>query len=390
MAKKLTIIVSFVLACLLLFTACGEKKPAETTPKATEKQETKAEENKGGESAELEDHKIVYARLGDDWMINYYVDMSKFGVVNAAEGNVFDTVSAEFTSETMLANIRSLCAAGDVDGIIYYGAFPTLHYTVSEICEQAKMPFGIPDQTPLEEQYETLRANPYFVGSFGANAWDVGYQMGEYVASLGYKKALTLGASVGEPAHDGRLGGFKEAFEKAGGVVLACARCSGPPEATTKASDILAANPDADCFYCSTSVFAGGAIAAQQNMGIDIPNFTTDLDKDLLTMVRDGSLEGDGGAGIVCTLTSALIQNYLDGHPILDENGQAPINTDLVNFLITKDNVDDYEKNFIDENPFSVEGYRKLLWRYNPDVTYKDYQDLINNWSLQSSMDMKK
>lgn len=341
-----------------------------------------------GSEAGLEDHYIAYTLLGEDWMLNYYESEAEWAVKTANPNNKYEYVSAEFTSDQMQSGIQSLISSG-VDGIEYYGAFPVLNLTVAEMCADAGVPFSMPDQMPPDEQVETLLANPYFVGAFGASSYDVGYQMGQYAAQQGYRKALTIGGAVGDSAHDGRLSGFEAGFTEGGGTVIGTARCTSPGEATTKASDLLTAYPEADCFYAATGTYAGGAITAQENFSKMLMNFTTDVDKDLLAYIRSGDLVGDSGAVVVLSLSACLLQNYLDGHPIKDADGNAPLNTDLVNFVITADNVDSFEANFITEHPFSEETLQSLLWRYNNDVTYDDYCEIINNWTLEYAIDLK-
>ena len=381
--KKATL--AWILALVMLFTivGCG----SDTTEGGGSTTNTPSQNLEDGETA-LEDYYIAYTLLGEDWVLNYYEAEAAWAVETANADNRYEYISAEFTSDQMQSGIQSLISSG-VDGIIYYGAFPVLNVTVAEMCADAQVPFCMPDQMPPDEQIETLLNNPYFVGAFGANSYDVGYQMGKYAASQGYTKALTIGGAVGDACADGRLSGFEAGFTEGGGAVIGTARCTSPGEATTKASDLLTAYPEADCFYAATGSYAGGTITAQENFGNMLMNFTTDADKDLLAYIRSGDLVGDGGAVVVISLSACLLQNFLDGHPIKDADGNAPVNTDLVNFIITADNVDDFEANFITEHPFSAETLQNLLWRYNNNVTYDDYCEIVENWAFDYALDLK-
>ena len=107
--------------------------------------------------------------------------------------------------------------------------------------------------------------------------------------------------------------------------------------------------------------------------------------------IRNGTIRAAAGAcGPYCAgIAGALLINYLDGHPILDENGEAPMTNGLNAIFVDSDNVDDFEKYWINSQIFSPEEYQALLYRNNPNVTWKDYQDLIDNYSFESRMAAK-
>ena len=58
--------------------------------------------------------------------------------------------------------------------------------------------------------------------------------------------------------------------------------------------------------------------------------------------------------------------------------------------MIDKDNVEDFEENWINNEIFTPEEIQSLLYRYNPDVTWADYEDMINNYNFESRMESKQ
>jgi hypothetical protein len=79
-------------------------------------------------------------------------------------------------------------------------------------------------------------------------------------------------------------------------------------------------------------------------------------------------------------IAPTLLINYLDGHPILDADGKAP-HLQTHPFAVNKDNVDAYMSVFTTEGvqPVTEDMLKDLCFRYNPDVTYQTYVDLMNS-----------
>ena len=84
------------------------------------------------------------------------------------------------------------------------------------------------------------------------------------------------------------------------------------------------------------------------------------------------------GNDLVCAVAAALMINYLDGHPIMDENGNPP-ELKSVGFKVDKSNVDDYQALFLDGHPFTAEVLNTLLVRDNKDADYAFIKDFVEN-----------
>ena len=108
------------------------------------------------------------------------------------------------------------------------------------------------------------------------------------------------------------------------------------------------------------------------------------IDKTSAEYIKEGIIQaGNDGIVLPSLIAPTLLQNYLDGHPILDENGKPP-HLQVHPFKVDRNNVDDYMKVFTTEGrkPLPDEMLKNLCYRFNPDVTYEDFLDLVNNLTL--------
>jgi ribose transport system substrate-binding protein len=383
--KALVIIMT--LSMVFTATACssgGGDTPSADTP-SSETGDASAGDSSDGE---LGSYYIAYDLLGSDWILQYMEQRGAWAVKNAGD-NQYDYYSADFTADKMESGTQSMISAG-IDGLMYYDAFPSLMPTITEMCETAGIPFILHDMPPTEEEKDGLQNSPSFAGFIQSAGYDNGYQLGEAAAADGYKKAVAIGGHVGDPGMDSRIKGFTEAFEKGGGKVLDSARCTSPAEAVQKSGDILTAHPDADVMFSMTGAYTLGTLSSLESQGRKMMIYSIDLDSDLLEYVKKGEMKGNGGAVVATILSAALLQNRLDGHPILDENGKAPWITDIVNIFVDETNAEDFDKLTIQEEPLPEDFYKQFVWRYNNDVTYQDFVDFAKAYSLDYLKELRK
>lgn len=93
------------------------------------------------------------------------------------------------------------------------------------------------------------------------------------------------------------------------------------------------------------------------------------------------------GDNWICGSYSALmLQNYLDGTPFVDENGEAPILDNVGFYEITPEQVGVYKKFFIEEPPYSVD---EIMQMSGEDFTYDDFLEVIKDYTLENRMAQK-
>ena len=300
----------------------------------------------------------------------------------AASGSTANRANDEHQADKELANIQNFVNAG-VDGIIMQTAADPVLPEAAADCKEAKIPFVMSTFTGTDEVRADLSANnEYYLGSVNATMEAEGYLMGKAAAEDGHKTAVLLGGNVGDIHFEQRIEGFKKAFcEEGGGTIISEARCANPGEGQEKANAMLSAYPDADCLFAMVGDYVPGAVNAMETLGItDMPIYCSNANTDAIPYIRSGQIAAaTTGNDLVGAVATALLINYLDGHKIVDENGKVP-EFKSVGFVVDLDNVDKYEEIFLTKGvPFPDEVLQSLMYRYNPDVTYADFKDFVDN-----------
>lgn len=312
----------------------------------------------------------------------YVVEMSgDETLVFNDEGNV----------EKLTSNVENMISA-NVDGALWMGMFENMFTVGPSLLESASIPFALYDKVPTDESVrDMIRQMNYFAGAVTSDNRMAGEEMAKVALDKGCTKALIAGAEVGDPNTDARVEGFTEAFEAGGGKILSVTRvATGEANGEQQACDnMLAAFPEADCFYCTGEEYTLQAInvVAKTPSDHEIQVFGTDLNPTLLENLKDESLAACAGASWVNGLFSAiLLENAMDGHKLVDENGQAPFIENVKLLSVPAEYADLYQRFFIDENPYEEEEIKSLLYKYNPDVTLKDVTDMIDKYSFEDRM----
>jgi ribose transport system substrate-binding protein len=300
-------------------------------------------------------------------------------------GCTVNRMSDDFSADKELQNAQNMCAAG-VDGIVFQGAGVSPVPQVGVECANAKIPFAF-DVFVGEESDLTKLAenNEYYCGAIDLDMVADGAAIAKMAYENGCRKACLIGGNIGDNNMDQRSQGFTEAFEALGGEVLFEARCTDNSECPTKATDMLSANKDADVVYCFVGDYVEGTLTAIDNLGLnDVQVYVSCIDEATAAYIKEGKVVGgNDGISLASYISCTLVLNYLAGHKIVDENGNAP-RLSTQPFQVTQDNVENYCKVFFsdDAHPFTKDMLEDLLYTSNPDVSYQDYVDLVNNINL--------
>lgn len=297
-----------------------------------------------------------------------------------AYGATYSRASDDHMADKELQNIQNFISA-QVDGIIMQStADPTLPKAAEE-CAQAKIPFVLAVFTGADEDRAKVREeNEYYLGAVNADMYEEGYIMGKAATEDGHKTAVLLGGNVGDAHFEMRIAGFTQAFvTEGGGKILEEARCTSPAEGQEKANAMLSANKSADCLYAMVGDYVPGAVNAMETLSISMPIYVTNANTDAIEYIRSGKIAAaTTGNDLVCAVAAALMINYLDGHQILDGEGKAP-ELKSVGFRIDASNVDDYERLFLNNIPFTEAVLQTLVYRNNENVTYDTFVDFMTN-----------
>jgi ribose transport system substrate-binding protein len=297
-------------------------------------------------------------------------------------GLVGSRASDDHLADKELQNVQNFISAG-VDGIAFQVAAGPVLPQAAEACLKAETPFVLDIFVGEDADRAAVSAdNPFYAGAVSADLYLDGYLMGKAAAEDGHKTAVLVGGNIGDNHFEQRISGFTQSFvTEGGGRILDSARCTSPAEGQEKSNALLSANRDADCVYAMVGDYAPGAVNAMDILGLDMALYVSNAGLDAVGYIKEGRASaGGGGNDLPAGVAVALLLNRMDGHPIVDENGNAP-ELKIKPFTVNKDNVDDYISVFYTEgvHPVAEDVLKSLAWRFNPDVDYETFVDTVEN-----------
>lgn len=362
--KKIALLIAVITALSLVVSSCASKEAA--APSADLTKSYKFGVNTWGSGVPILD------LFGDE--AEYAI--KTFGMTDTR-------ASDDFTSDKELANIQNFCSSG-VNGIVMQASAVTTFPQMAQVCQDAKVPFVMNVFIGNDADRDKIAAsNPYYVGAIDSDMIYDGKVIAQLAIADGMKTALIIGGNIGDNNMDQRVKGFTDEFTAKGGTVVAEARCTDPSESATKAEDMISAHKDADMVYSLVGDYVPAPVAAIEKLGLtgDMKVYASCVDKTTADYIKQGLVaQANDGIGLAAALAPTLLLNYLDGHKIVDANGKAP-RFQTIPFIVNKDNVDAYVSIFYTEgvHPITEDVLKSLCYRYNKDVTYQTYVDLIKN-----------
>lgn len=375
-------VLALVLALALLLSAAACGGAPSDTPDST-----------ASEDAAAESYSFGYNTWGAgsstfDWMANSIEYTLK---LYGTEGS---RASDEHSADTELQNIQNFISA-EHDGILMQtSADPVLPQAAQE-CQNAEIPFVLNTFVGQDDDRAAVsESNPFYVGAVTADLYLDGYTVGQAAAADGHKTAVLLGGNFGDNHFEQRIAGFTQSFvTEGGGEIHEIARCTSPAESQEKANAMLSANRDAACLYAMVGDYVPGALNAMDTLGLNAMKvYASNSGPETANYIKEGRVAGgNAGNDLATVIAAALMVNYKDGHQILDEAGKAP-ELRVKPFFVDQSNVDDFIKLFYTDgqHPISDDVMKSLVWRYNPDVGYDTFTDVIDNGLTLEAMLAKK
>ena len=371
MKKLKAIVVLVIIAALITGLAACNGSSGSSTPSPGE--------SGGSSGLPTKQHLIGCNTWGTMPILMMYGDECEYALHTL--GMTTSRASDDNNPDKELQNVQNFISQG-VDGIALQGAGATVIPQIATECLNAKVPFAMYNFPPRDDFYQDMSANnPYFAGAVVSDLRADGYILGERAIADGHRTACMIGGNIGDPNMDNRSGGFRDAFEAGGGSIVGEERCNDNSECLTKASSMFSANRDVDCVYIMVSDYVEGTMTALETLGIEgVDAYLSAVNTISADYVRDGRIvAGSGGTAFSCNVGPTLLINLLDGHAIRDENGNAPF-IRIPTSIVTQENIDKYMQAFFGDSPaVSEEVIRRLCYRFNPDVTYQTYLDVIAN-----------
>ena len=152
-------------------------------------------------------------------MFKNYLD----GYIKECFSDVTFLYSNSISGGEELMDFLELCSQNDVEGVLVFGSYDLKKEV--EFCAAHKMYYIRPTATSSEADFQSVAANPYFVGEIGPGAeseYQAGFDMGKAMAKTGKSYViLSGGGSLGNEMHRLRTVGILDALQEAYGAQFA-------------------------------------------------------------------------------------------------------------------------------------------------------------------------
>ena len=384
--KVLSIIMAAVLTTGLL-SGCGGSSSTDSSASSTDIAETT--ESTGGAAGETEPTSEEGYTIG----INCFGSSSYALLTLANNSEAVFTVYGDGTIvsddnyqvDKIVQDIENMIATG-VDGLVIWLPADSLYESVAQICEENQVPFVLNDKIPSDETVaEKIKENPYFAGAVSPANAVYGEQIAQYVLDQGYTSGIISSSSVGDPSDSPRLDAFKEAFEAGGGTIEDELHADAADAAQGQIEDSLIAHPDVDFIYGIGSDFGIAACAVLENQGnTDIKVLTSGLDSEALNLLESGQLELLSGDNWISGIMSAIVlENFIDGNPLKDADGNVPYIEDIQPFTLEADQIPLFRECFIDNFCYTDDEINNMRTKNNADFDYDIFMNEVNSFSFE-------
>ena len=282
--------------------------------------------------------------------------------------------------DKVVTDLQNQLTSG-ADGVLFLGMSQTIFPTVAQLCQNFEVPFVFHANIPADADWPAIQENAYYTGAVISQEYAAGAAMGELGLADGNQTAIISAAALGDYVHDQRIAGFTDTFEAGGGEVVYVAHSADPSEGVQKANDFMTAYPDADMIYCTGGDYLSATISAMSSRPeADYKLYGSDMSPETAQSILNGDVTAlNGGQWIAGSLAAALLINRLDGHAILDENGQAPLFDNMNLVMLTKDNAQGFINLMAEGGLLTEADFDTLLYRNNPDVDYQSFYDFVGN-----------
>ncbi len=336
MSSKFNFLVVLGLIGLLVLAGCvpaaAPSAPAAAPTAAPAAAEPTAAPAAGGEAKPLNIAVIVKSVTSDYWKT------VGAGVEAAMKADPSITASflgpnEETDIEGQIRIIESQISAG-VDAL---AVAPSQADQVQPTLEKA-VAAGIP-VILVDTDLANFSNKSAFVGTDNKLGGQLGGEFIVKALKAGDEVAIIRGAA-GDPVHNLREGGAKEAMEKAGLKVVAVQPAdSDRAKGQTVAENLLTANPNLKGIFCTNDEMALGAANAAKSAGKQVVIVGFDATNDALMAIEEGTMSGSIAQfptkiGELGTLTAAKVAR--------GEKVDAFVNTGVE--VVSKDNLDQFLK----------------------------------------------
>lgn len=232
------------------------------------------------------------------------------------------------SADATIQFVEDQIAAG-VDGLIIGPPSDSVLTTVTTLCEEAGVYWGITFRTIQDDEIrEFVTSSPYYVGNCFEDEEDTGYRVMANMNKSGIKNVAIISMAKGNTTTDLREQGAQRACEEFGMKIVAEARdLTQASDATNAAESFLAAYSDLDAIFIVGTTGAGmhEAVAkaiVDSGKSDTVKLATIDFPDSMGDLFAEGTLVTCSGApswGFDPYVISSVLMNACKGTPISDE-----------------------------------------------------------------------
>jgi len=294
-----------------------------------------------------------------------------------------------FSPDAIVAFVENQIAAG-VDGIIFIPPADSVLPTITTLCEEAGVYWGIIFRSILDDEIrEMVEASPYYVGNCYENEVETGYRVMSNLNDMGMKKVAIISTVKGDTTGDQREEGIARACEEFGMEVVAEARgLAQASDATSAAESFLSAYNDLDCIFVVGTTATGAheaVVKAIQDAGRSdtVKMATIDFPDTMDALFETGVLVTSSGLPHLFYdpyMTAVKVFNTVMGTPIEDTCFSSSI---TMFDISSQEQAGAWLKTFGSDDAlyYTDEEIRQLLKAYNTDLDAEAFQAIIDNFN---------
>jgi len=371
-----------LLICLLLLVSCDfPPAPAPpSTPAPKQAPEVEADRNAA----------LVIGQVGN--LEGSPIGINREAIVKAA-GGVMISEPCDFTPEGIITAFMNLIAR-ECDGIVYTPMSESTLPRITKLCEDAGVYWVISMRAISDPQIKQIaEASPFYVGCVFENDEAAGYEIMKALAQNGAREVALLSYSRLDATIEARTRGLNKAAEEFDVRIVAESNNFGTAGDITKVvENITEVYPDLDAiFHVATLVWDAapavldGLAASNRPDHIKLASIDFDMrfgeyfEKNQIAVVAGGHIPLDA------SIATAMLINAIMGEPI-EGNSPLSFSFDYIMLRSFEDFKNFYDMIGDDETPLFTEDQARsmLLKRYNPGLTAQDYQEIIDNYKIDT------
>lgn len=384
MKKRLRSVTVLFLVLILALTAACSNQPAATSPS----QPAATSSSQPAATGSSQPAATTSITGGHTVGINYFGTVSVLAVLrNNSEvvvkacGDTPQSLDDNFNVDKIITDLQSMIQNG-CEGVIIWTPVQSQMLKISQMCQDAKIPFVLNDKVPTDPAIiEALNNNPYFAGAIGPENTAYGKSTAEYCLAQGWKTCIITAPTVGDPTDQPRIDAFTTAYTAGGGKIVT--QLNGDStDAQQRTDDALVTSGEVDVIYGTGPDYSVAAVQSLKKY----PDWktkvvTAGLDETVVGLLADptSTMKMTLGDYWVCGQFSAMIlEHYINGNPLKGPDGKAIFISDVPFFTVPASQVQAFKDTFIKQNCYSDEEIVKLC-----SANYDDFVKAVHSFSFQ-------